>query len=278
VFTGDTSSVLYAVSPLGVEQWNVTTGPGHYWWSSPAIGRNGTIYVGDPEGDCLAFAPTGQIRWRVPTGQPAQNVIIISEPAIGVDGTVYVASIPAVPFSPVLDGPEKLFALSPDGHTNWIASLEPSSAVGQHISSPAIGPDGSIYIGCSSNLYCVSADGAVKWRHQLEGLTLASPAFGPDGTVYIGSDYGKFYAVSPDGERNWTCSFGSGFGVESSAAVAADGTIRIAMWGAPSLRALTATGELLWEGPFSSDQTTSSPALDSSGNVYILSSSRGLLC
>ena len=52
------------------------------------------------------------------------------------------------------------------------------------------------------------ADGSQK-RVFASGAVYSSPAIGSDGTVYVGSDYGKVYAVNPgDGSTKWTFAAG----------------------------------------------------------------------
>lgn len=55
--------------------------------SSPAIGKDGTIYVGIWSGDVLALSPTGTLLWSLDTGD-----IVESSPAIGRDGKLYVGN------------------------------------------------------------------------------------------------------------------------------------------------------------------------------------------
>jgi outer membrane protein assembly factor BamB len=80
-----------------------------------------------------------------------------------------------------------------------------SATVGSYIAgSPAIGADGTIYIGelvpkdppaSASKIYALDgATGAVKWSY-LAGIGVeSSPAIGADGKVYIGSKDGNVYA------------------------------------------------------------------------------------
>ena len=71
-------------------------------------------------------------------------------------------------------------------------------------SSPAIGPDGTIYIGSEDNkLYAINPDGTEKWAFNTGGNVNSSPAIGPDGTIYVGSDDDKLYAINPDGTEKW---------------------------------------------------------------------------
>jgi len=64
------------------------------------------------------------------------------------------------------------------------------------ISSPAIGADGTIYVGSYDNyLYAINPNGAFKWSYQTGGYVDSSPAIGADGTIYVGSlDY-YLYAI-----------------------------------------------------------------------------------
>ena len=67
-------------------------------------------------------------------------------------------------------------------------------------SSPAIGPDGTVYVGSSDKkLYALSGKSGEKlWEFETEALVSSSPAIGPDGTVYVGSDDNKIYAIKTD--------------------------------------------------------------------------------
>ena len=65
---------------------------------------------------------------------------------------------------------------------------------GQTYSSPAIGSDGTIYVGSyDNNLYAINPDGSKKWAFET-GNIISSPAIGSDGTVYVGSRDYKVYA------------------------------------------------------------------------------------
>jgi hypothetical protein len=64
-------------------------------------------------------------------------------------------------------------------------------------SSPAIGRDGSVYLGShDGKLYSISANGTVRWTLATGGYVTSSPAIGADGTIYVGSWDGLLYAVS----------------------------------------------------------------------------------
>jgi len=65
-------------------------------------------------------------------------------------------------------------------------------------SSPAIGSDGTVYVGSyDSKLYALSGKSGVKlWEFETGGRVSSSPAIGSDGTVYVGSDDKKLYALN----------------------------------------------------------------------------------
>ena len=93
-------------------------------------------------------------------------------------------------------------------------------------SSPAVGADGTVYVGSDDNkLYAVTPEGQLKWSFATGMAVDSSPAVGADGTVYVGSDSHKLYAVTPEGQLKW--SFATGDRVYSKPAVGADGTVYV---------------------------------------------------
>ena len=94
-------------------------------------------------------------------------------------------------------------------------------------SSPAIGPDGTLYIGSFDNkLYALNGKSGVKlWEFKTGGYVPSSPAIGSDGTVYVGA-YDKLYAINGrSGVKLWE--FETGNEVWSSPAIGPDGTLYI---------------------------------------------------
>ena len=75
--------------------------------------------------------------------------------------------------------------------------------------SPAIGADGTVYVGsCDNKLYAINPDGSLKWAYTTGDDGDSSPAIGADGTVYVGSYDGKLYAINPDGSLKWSYTTG----------------------------------------------------------------------
>jgi eukaryotic-like serine/threonine-protein kinase len=96
--------------------------------SSPAIGSDGTVYIGSKDNKLYAInGKTGVKLWEFETAQQS--------PAIGSDGTVYVGG--------GREGGKKLYAIN--GKTG--VKLWEFETGGTVYSSPAIGPDGTVYVG-----------------------------------------------------------------------------------------------------------------------------------
>lgn len=170
---------------------------------SPAIGSDGTVYVGSMANRLYAFNSNGAVRWSYSTGaQPSGQ-------SIGPDGTVYVGF-----------DDNRLYAFKSNGARSW------SYMMGKHAySSPAIGSDGTVYVGSYDNrLYAFHFSGGFRWTYRTGGTVESSPAIGSDGTVYVGSLDNRFYAVNSAGMLRWSYSTGP-ISSASSPAIGSDGTI-----------------------------------------------------
>ncbi len=213
--------------------------------SSPAVGSDGTVYIGSQDGKLYAVNANGTQKWAFETDNWVE-----SSPALGSDGTVYVGSD---------DG--KLYAINPNGTQKW------SFATGEWVrSSPAVGPDGTVYVGSDDDkLYALNPNGTQKWSFQTGDWVRSSPAVGSDGTIYVGSDDGKLYAVNPNGTQKW--SFQTGHWVRSSPAVGSDGSIYVGSDDG-KLYALNAFGALRWTFA-TGDSIESCPAIGADGTVYV---------
>lgn len=212
--------------------------------SSPAVGSDGTIYIGSYDNYLYAINPDGTLKWKFQTGDD-----INSSPVIGSDGTIYIGS-----------NDDYLYAINPDGTLKW------KYLTGGNINSLAIGIDGTIYIGnFDKNLYAINPDGTLKWKYLTLGNLFSSPAITSDGTIYIGSNDNNLYAINPNGTLKWK--YLTGGDLFSSPAIGSDGTIYI---GSKDnyLYAINPDGTHKWRF-LTGGGIFSSPVLDSNGNVYI---------
>jgi len=217
--------------------------------SSPAIGRSGRIYVGSFDDYLYCISPGGSLVWRYKAGD-----MIWSSPVLGPDETIYVGSQDSY-----------LYAIRPDGSLKW-----KYLSGGPIWSSPALSDDGVLYFGCGDGgIYAVNAaDGSFRWSYLTGSAVDSSPAVGPDGTVYAGSGDGYFYALNPDGTHKW--SFVTEWPVDASAVTAEDGRVYVGAgvdWWSGFLYAFDSAGSLLWEFD-AKGEVRSSPVLDSAGNLY----------
>jgi len=107
---------------------------------------------------------------------------ILSSPAVGADGTVYVGT---------LDG--KLYAVDPDtGDNKWQFKADGSYLIG----SPTVDGAGDIWFGDSDGiLYRVAPSGRELWRFAAGSNIASAPAIGDDGKIYLTSYDSTLYAL-----------------------------------------------------------------------------------
>ena len=213
--------------------------------SSPAIGADGTIYIGVWNGDLRAFQPDGKPKWVFHAGRE-----IASSPAVGIDGTIYFGS-----------RDRKLHALGPDGKSKWEFQTK-----GWVDASPTLGNDGVVYFGSwDGTFYAVDANGTKKWEFKTGAEIVSSPAAGTDERLYFGSHDKDFYCLLNTGARQWA--YHTGGPITSSPAIDADGTIYFSSVDG-FFYALRSEGTLKWRLK-TGGITESSPVIGQDGTLFI---------
>lgn len=166
-------------------------------------------------------------------------------------------------------------AMAADGALKWAFSSLSTATPGAIVSSPAIGPDGTVYFGvqvgttqgdAGGRVVAVTPSGALKWAISLPDWVDSSPAVGADGTVYVGCWDGKLYALAAnDGTKKWE--YRSGGYIASSPAVSGDGTIYVGA-GDLNLHAVNPDGTPRWLYP-TADWVDGTPSVGVDGTVYV---------
>ena len=163
------------------------------WWEgNVAIGPGGAIYAGNTGGAAYALNPDGTLRWAAPRGQSVWTTPAFGQGAEA--GNSFWGSVDLFAFS-----------LDQSGRERW-QTFTP----GYVTSSPALGSDGTVYVGSFDHrLYALDpATGQVRWSFPTDAHIYSSPALsaGPDGRtneIYIASADGSVYALDPSGRLLW---------------------------------------------------------------------------
>jgi len=188
--------------------------------SSPAIGPEGSIFVGSDSGAMFCINTDGTQEWRFQTGGR-----IISSPSV-YSNTVIFGSEDSKVYKLNASNREELWTY--DTH-------------GEIYSSPAIDKSGNIYIGsCDYNLYALTPDGDLKWSFYTNNRVISSPVIVyytfhtkpynnaiTISTIYFGSHDNHLYALDLDtGDYQWSIDVGGD--IWGTPAISNDRTIYVA--------------------------------------------------
>jgi outer membrane protein assembly factor BamB len=300
---------FYAINPDGTLKWSykLTDKYEDFVTFSPALGKDGTIYVGSQkseEGKLYALGPEGDVRWIL---QP--QGLVCTAIMIGEDGTLYFG-LAVVEGGDVLSS--YLYALNPDSSLRWrfeaetslqsiaighdgtiyfldryaIRALNPDGTFkGSYPSQggctpPTIGNDGTIYY-CSDGLWAASPDayltGFLKWEYGAsEDVIWAGgrPALSPDGTIYVWGTgtsgttrFPLLLALDPDGNLKWTYRRDSGSLGDTMLTVGADGTVYFCTTSG-QLYAVGPDGTTKWTYQTTAKDVRFAPVIGSDGTIY----------
>jgi len=246
LYVSTTQGLLQAVNSVdGSFKWSFPTGSNIVQtpyvaanWASPAIGSDGTVYVeggGSIDKTALLYAvnPDGTQKWSYAGYADGGFYQPTGAPTVMSDGTILFSAQEFTNNVGSGTNQNYLFALNPNGTLKWAFGAGQDFVIA---CCPAIGPDGSIYIGTwdgidnltTGRTYSVNpGTGAMNWKFDTPGQLLSSPVVAPNGMIYVG-EQGISYNLH----------FVTSKGVESGSFVMAGGMLN-------------------------------SPACDSSGNLYI---------
>lgn len=223
--------------------------------SSPAVGSDGTVYIGNENGRFYAFTTNGTAKWAFPetlTQDPFAT-------SAAIDGnTIYIA------------GEDGYLRKLQDNGTGY-AELW-NYYIGNDINaSPVITPDGSVVVVDDSGyVNCLNSSGGLSWRYLLNTGVVSSPAVDGNGNVYVGTDQGDLIALSAQGALLWTYHVPTQYNdINSSPVIDQDGNVYFGCENG-RLYKLNSNGQLAWEYDFGTGVSISStPLLTADGVIYI---------
>jgi len=241
IYFGNQNGYLFAVSDNGIEIWrkNLFSMIG----SSPLVTQRGDIIVGCFDGFMVCLQKDGTIRWRFKTSS-----WILSSPAMDSNGNILFGSTDS-----------NVYCINPSGDLVW--KYKTGHMV---VGSPAIDNLERVIIGSMDGfLYCFGPDGKLIWQFEAGGWIVSSPAIGEDNKAYFADRKGTIYCLDPSGKLVWR--YQANAVIEGSPVIAKD-ILYITSWDR-NIYAIE-NGILLWKYAFASE-SRSTPAIDSSGTLYV---------
>lgn len=201
---------VYGVRPSGDIAWRFHARAKVY--TTPAIGDDGTVYVGSQDHHVYAIGPGGTLMWSADLGADVDG-----SPALGDDGALFVGT-----------DADEIVRLGPKGDIVWRA------AVGGYVRGPlAVGRDGDVLAGvygpAPREVRVSAASGHVVGAFPVQGT--GAREFGvhggaledDDGTLYFGAQDNAVYAVDRQGALRWR--FATGADVDAPLTLLEDGSL-----------------------------------------------------
>ena len=277
-----------SAGPTGTKKWEFSTGrpatlcKGCYYQEQiPAIGSDGTIYIGGARG-LYALRPDGTQKWYYenvyqPSGIPIHFVVIDDNENIWFDGT---STIP---------GSGSVIRVGPDGQDEGGMGLGggPPTQIGEAFdgtivasgtaiditgksaqpkswivggNSFSFAQDGTVY-STRADLVAQSPDHNVAWIKDIPAA--GEPVLAADGTIYVGGK-GALSAVNSDGTGKWSFLVPNHIAISPS--VANDGTVYFGCDDS-NVYAIAPDGRLKWKFQ-TGGAVRSTPAITKNGTIY----------
>ncbi|MGB9742592.1 MAG: PQQ-binding-like beta-propeller repeat protein [bacterium] len=256
---GGTDNRLFAFDPYQAETLYIQVGDGTWeeFWATPAVGSDGTVYIGNENGKLMAFSVSGNLKWVFPETVGVNGI----SASVAIDGSsIYLAT----------EGKE-FYKLEDRGATYSVVWSYPLSD--EVFSSPSVMPDGRVVVVDDSGyVTCLAPDGTLSWRFFANASISSSPAVDGQGNIYFGTQEGNLVSVSASGGLRWIYCPVDTMDIVSSPVIDQQGNIYFGC-NDGYLYKVNSNGGLEWRTLIQSNATiTSSPALTVDGVVYIVSS------
>jgi outer membrane protein assembly factor BamB len=186
----NTTYYLFAINPNGTLKWKFEV----YYFAhpGPAVAPDGTIYWSGARPPLYAINPDGTLKWTFNWGTYASALLAL--PTVGPDGVIYL---------PCFGANDTLLAINPDGTLKWYYrpgtqySMGFSSVAIDKNGIIYFGVHDGYYF------FAINPDGTLRWKYRMTNNIDSSPVIGPDGVIYVGCDDFFLYALNPDGTLKW---------------------------------------------------------------------------
>jgi len=275
VYVSSYNGILYAIDRRGEEIWKTSTNLTEYNQAkpmTPAIDDDGNLYIpklyrikldtgdgGYSYNNYYAIesrTSNGEFRWSYTLTSSFDDISAVTID----DGRVFFTAMQET--YNMWQTTERLFlyALSSEGDYLWIIELEGS--VG---STPAVGDDGTIYVGTTDGLAAILPNGTLAWTFPCPAVDYP-PSIGDDGTIYFGCTDTQIYALHPNGTLKW--SFDTSGPVMAPVALSGDGRILIGSFDR-HVYAVDENGSELWR--YLTNGMIFGITIDASGDALISS-------
>jgi hypothetical protein len=302
----ESNNGIEAINSNGTQKWSFDTRDPHLpsdqmfykYYLAPCIASNGNIYLVesrwtygmddfDPQlwvvvdwtTRLLCLTPEGKLNWSVDTTQWHDPTNLVSEPIIGLDGTVYTYGYWYWGDKPnTMVG--KVYAINPDGEVKWSQKLDFLTSYPHP--SFSVGIDGTIYVTLkprnppneSNKLYALNPNGTLKWSFDQslhETWFIGSPIIGQEHIYIIESGaYQNIHSINTDATLQWSRHVDY---ILIDTAVGSDGTIYLDAWKYPNesrLYALNPDGSLLWICGYPARRPNYHPmCIGDDGTIYV---------
>ncbi|MBS4014816.1 MAG: PQQ-binding-like beta-propeller repeat protein [Candidatus Latescibacteria bacterium] len=190
------SDAIYALNQKGNSQWIFRPAEDEdvYYFASPVLGNDGTIYIGATDGALYAITDKGRLKWQAFTEEEDE---IRSGAVVDQQDNVYFGDENGVVHV------KKPFAqVTPLFETDYYI-----------FSSPALDANGNIYVVSDDGfLYCLNEQGKLMFKWEIaedskDIMYSPSPIIDQHGTVYVASWEGKLFAFNgfaPAMKNTWS--------------------------------------------------------------------------
>ncbi len=227
--------------------------------SSPAIGEDGTVYIGNENGNVYALDMVSDtFSWCYPDSLTGDDM----------------GATPVVDGNNIYVGGENgcIQQLRDDGTS--VTELWNYHLKEELNASPVLDPNGNLIVGDDSGyVYSFAPDHSLNWTFNVQGNITSSPAIGSDGTVYVGTEQSKLFAISSSGSQLWCYEITPSTFIYSSPVIGLDGSIYFGANDGYLYRLDKTTGQPMqnWPVLLSQSEVSSTPAVSADGIIYVTS-------